>query len=136
MTNPVVVPCLNSYTDENTEDYDREAEILGEMFPNAKFVVSLSLSELDNVICDSNEVHIVYRKDCVCCGPCNDEATEQDRTITYEIRSKNNACLTYKYVLKQLEKQGFNPWCNHIFIEGFDEIGGTRVPTYEMILGS
>ena len=117
----------------DSEELEEEFETLSDMFPNAKFIVALRLSELDDVVSEATEINIVFNRNCYCF----DCSRWANTSKIFRIKSKNNCKMTNGYILKRLEKLRFSPNCNHIFVESFDKIDDIdNIPTYEVGLGS
>ena len=113
---------------------DDEFEQMAEMFHNAKFIVTFSLSQLDDVISEAREINVLYYRDC----SCYEGHSTFNTTQTFRIKSDNNRKHTIGHVLKQLEAQGFSPGCDHIFVEALEEDVNCvdNIPTFIVCLGS
>lgn len=114
-------------------ELEEEFDQISEMFPNAKFIVALRLSELDDVVSEATEINVVFNRNCYC----YEGSRWFDTSKTFRIKSKNSCKMTNGYILKRLEKLRFSPNCNHLFVESFDKINDIdNIPTYEVGLGS
>jgi hypothetical protein len=98
-------------TPEKTEEqYERECEQIGLMFPDAKFVVSIEFDYLDEVVSDLPAIIVKNARTCYCYDG-------KDSSIDYFYIS--GIRLTNAFIIKQLIEQGLNLACNHCFLEGF-----------------
>jgi hypothetical protein len=105
------------------DEYEKESELIDQMFPNANFTIAIDLHELDDLVTEDQEISIKHTYNCYCYG---DRPRE---TEYYEIKGNQ---LTNKFILLELIKQGLNLDCNHCFVEGFYKNGNT----YEIVAGS
>jgi len=95
---------------EKTEaEYEAECDKIHEMFPNANFVISIPIEELDDVI--STEPLIILKLTHTCYCYKNPKVPEW-----FNIRCTK---MTNKNILNELIKQNLTLNCNHRFIEGF-----------------
>ena len=94
-----------------------------EEFPNIKFILSLE-NNLEDKVCEENEINIYYS--CLC--------YRYNRRNPISFKIKDDKPITYYKVIKELEKENFNPGCDHIFLEGiYKNIKKNR---YELWMGS
>ena len=98
-------------TQEKTEEqYEKECEQIGLMFAGAKFVVSIELQDLDEVVSELPAIIVKNTRTCYCYDG-------KDSSIDYFYISGNN--ITNAFIIHQLVEQGLNLACNHCFLEGF-----------------
>ena len=96
---------------EKTEaEYEAEYNKIEEMFPNAKFTVSIPIEDLDDVV--STEPVIIVKLDYTCY--CYSKRPKEP--VRFKIQC---AKMTNKNILKELINQNLTLKCNHRFIEGF-----------------
>ena len=107
------------------EDYDKEYEILIEMFPNATFTIAIDLKEINNILSHKTSIIIQHSFSCYC----YDNSTRVDK---YTITNVTGP-ITIKYAIEQLIKQGLSPECNHRFLEAFDKMDDEN---FSMFFGS
>ena len=112
--------------DEKTdEQYDREIQLIDEMFPNAEFAIAVGFENLEHKITDKKFIIVKSDYDCYCYDLCNKPPDY------FYIHGEN---MTYRYVLEQLIKQGLTLECNHRFVEIITQIGDSNV--FEIWTGS
>lgn len=83
--------------------------MMEEEFPNIKFSIAMVDKELDEKVCEENEIHIYYPYNCYCYEY---SMKEPDIFVV-----KDTKPITFRRVIEELCYQGFNPGCNHIFLE-------------------
>lgn len=109
------------------------------MFSDADFDVCMELEELDIVLTDKTSIIIKHNN----CSVCSMSAPDNPHLLNeldyphnhidyYRIEGSK---LTIKYIIKQLIKKGFNPACNHRFLESFELCSGSDAD-YEACCGS
>ena len=113
--------------EEEEDKYDAEAALLYNIFPNAKFTISIDYDELDTVITREQSIIAIQRYDCYCYNNNNKRVTEY-----YHIKGKN---ITNRYAIQCLIEQGFTPYCKHRFFEGFTKMKNSSFK-YEINMGS
>ena len=96
--------------EKTDEQYAIENEQIYNMFPDAKFTISIDIDELDYVITTQEHIIIKSAYTCYCYDNCN------KKTEFFNIFGKN---ITNKFIINSLIKQDLNLDCNHHFIEGF-----------------
>lgn len=96
----------------NEDEYELECKLIEEEFPNAKFTICIPYNELDDVITSKNEIIIKCDYKCFC----YDEI--QRPNDFYIVKGE---CITNRTCIKKLIEEGFNPECNHHFLEGFQQ---------------
>jgi hypothetical protein len=110
----------------DAEAHEREMDTIHEMFPTAPFSVCIPLREFDNVL--STEEHIVIK----CCHTCYCY-DHNPRGNEYIVIKANGHNITVKDAIKALVDSGYDPACNHAFLEGFDKENGIQ---FEAAFGS
>jgi hypothetical protein len=111
---------------EQEEEMDIESILLYNMFPNAKFTISMDYDEMDKIITQQPSIIVIMNYDCYC------YSKNKRKTEYYYIKGKN---ITNKYVIQSIIEQGFNPGCNHRFLEGFMKMNNSKFK-FEILLGS
>ena len=96
------------------EKYDYETEQLEKMFPNAKFTVCISLSELDDVLSFADKILIKVDNDC-----CDDEYQRDIDWIFVQNKSGNG--ITKRDAIQSMIDYGVYNECGHRFLELFEE---------------
>ena len=138
--------------DFDQEEFEQEQKQLDAEFPNIKFSICLGensnghkLVNLDRVVSTQPVLAIKLDHKCYCYGWRIEDGTytfdradpygwatgwaaengyhENKRPIEYYYCRNAGNGITERDVLKQLEKNGYDPYCNHRFCEG---IGGTE----------
>ena len=100
------------YDFDNFSDINCEMTQINSLFPNAKFVISLSVNELNKIITTKKEVKLIQTFDCYCFDNC----PKQNKTFI--IRSEEP--MTTKYIINELIKKDFTLDCNHRFLESIE----------------
>jgi Na+-transporting NADH:ubiquinone oxidoreductase subunit NqrF len=104
---------LETTSDEKAvELYEEEFQEIERMFPNAKFVISIGLEELDTVITAQTNIVIKQSYTCYCYEDC------KKKPDFFYICGEN---MTNKFIIQELIEQGLEIECNHCFLEGFDK---------------
>ena len=104
------------------EENEKENEMLYSMFPDAKFVISIDIEKIDDLLSEKKEIIIQQSYKCYC----------HYFNITKKIFTIRGDKLTNKYVIDQLIKQGLESDCNHMVLDSFHNIGGNL---YEIFFG-
>ena len=81
------------------------------LYPDAKFDICFKLHELDIFIYDQKTLLLVLDHRCCCYRNC---PTPDDYLI---VNSSNNQNITIRDVINQLVKSGYDPDCDHRFLE-------------------
>ena len=116
----------NNNNIKTDDEYNEEFEIINKMFPNAKFNISIDISNFHDILTSSKEIIIKHSFNCYCYD--NNAKTTQFYIIKGDI-------ITNKYIIDELIKQNFELNCNHIFLEGFIKSINSECQ-FEIILGS
>jgi hypothetical protein len=111
---------------EEQEQFDAEASLLYNMFPNAKFTISIDYYELDTVITRQPSIIAIQQYTCNCYN--------KNKRITEYYYVKGNH-ITNKFIIQTLIDQGFNPNCRHRFLEGFLKMKNSDFK-FEIMMGS
>ena len=114
--------------EKTKEDYERENQLLDDMFPDANFTIAIEYDEIDNVI--STEPYIILKNTYNCY--CYDN---KPRNTDYYYIHGNGNPITWKTLFNDLIKQGFKLECNHCFVEGIYKTNGSECQ-YEFMIGS
>ena len=93
-------------------------------FSGALFVVDIDVSQLDDIICESENIIIKQDFPCYCFNVKRDP-------LYYRVKG-NGKKLTNRYVIEELIKQKMNLECNHMFLEGFIKNTDNQ---FELIIG-
>lgn len=101
---------MDEYGEKTEEEYDKERELIDEMFHHANFTVGIEMEDLDEVITDKKAIVIKSTYTCWCYD------NRKRKTDYFMVIGE---CITNKYVLNSLIEQGLNLDCDHNFIEGF-----------------
>lgn len=101
----------------NEEEYLKECEIIDNKFKKCLFSISMSLSELDKPISNSNSVVIEISHTCYCYDK------HKRPPVVYTVyKKKKNQFITNTDLIEKLIQNKYNPMCNHQFLELFEEI--------------
>ena len=95
-------------------------------FSGALFVVDIDVSQLDDIICESENLIIKQDFPCYCFNV-------KREPLYYRIKGSRTQKLTNRYVIEELIKQRMNLECDHMFLGGF--IKKTDVQ-FELMTGS
>jgi len=101
---------------EEEDNYERQCKLIDDMFPGAKFTISIDLNDLDNIVTDKKFIIIQQTFNCYCYDNMN------TKNKLYTVKCLENESLTNEYIINELIKQGLKVNCNHIFLESFDFI--------------
>jgi hypothetical protein len=93
-----------------SSEYERECEIINNMFPNASFSICIDLRIIDEVVTDEEQIIVKSTYDCYCYD-------DYPRNTDYFYISGSK--ITNKYILEELIRQNLELDCNHQFVEGF-----------------
>lgn len=104
----------SDYETDYESDYEREFEIIHEMFPDAKFRISIDLEDINAVV--SNKEQIVIQ-----CNPCN-ILCDTFINRKYFIVKNNGNGITNKQMIQTMIDGGFDSKCDHQFLEVFHEL--------------
>lgn len=113
-------------------EYDK---VNNEIFHNAKFNICIGLNELDTVISTDNKIIIKCSHTCYCYKLNNNKRSANYYTV-YNI---NNIGITNQMIIQALIDNNYDPRCNHIFLEFFDQnikISSKYVKQFEPFFGS
>lgn len=129
----------------DNDKHEEDQKQLDDEFPNIKFPICLDLVDLDRVISTQPVLAIKFDHKCYCYGWCIEGNSDDEYTYTFDpsdpfgfstawaeenTHHENKRPIEYYYcrnggngiterdVLKQLEKDEYNPFCNHRFCEG------------------
>lgn len=97
-------------SERTSHDYEREFNLLNEMFPDARFIISIDLHEMNDIL--STEKVIIIKESLYCY--CN------DMSKTSNLYTIKNMVMTKKNVITELIRQGMTRTCNHAFLTKFD----------------
>ena len=118
---------IETTREEKAEDlYEEEFQEIERMFPNAKFVISIELDELDTVITAQTNIVIKQSYTCHCYEDC------KRKPNFFYIRGEN---ITNKFIIHELIEQGLEIECDHCFLEGFDKTENSECQ-FELATGS
>jgi hypothetical protein len=112
---------------EDERNYEIENELINELFPNAKFTISIRYEELFETITDENKILIKHCNSCYCYNG----TPLKNKTRQFTIKGEN---ITLKLIFEKLIERNLELNCNHYFIEGFYKVPGKNY--YEFVLGS
>jgi len=120
----------------DSEKYEKEMEIINNMFPDAKFSICIDLEDMEEVLSKEKEIVLKNTYCCFCYksdfNPLSMNTTGlSKRPNDYFVIKGDN--LTYKYVIQELISQGFDPRCDHSFLEGFQQTSDVQ---FDICLGS
>lgn len=134
-----------------TSSDEEERKQLDVEFPNIKFSIRRDLVDLDRVISTQPILAIKFDHKCYCYGwhiegnsdtgytytfdssdpygfatawAKENDYHENKRPIEYYYCRNSGDGITARDLLKQLEKDEYNPFCNHCFCEGIDGTEG------------
>lgn len=110
----------------NELTYEGEQLYLEQQFGRPDFDISIPINELDEVVSDNPEIVIKNTYGCYCYTGCY-------RPTDYFVIRANR--ITNRVIIHELIRQGFDPRCNHIFLEGFNKCNPCSIE-YECIMGS
>lgn len=120
--------CNGDECNEKTEEeYEEEMRKIEEEFPNAKFTIAINYDDLDEKITDEKQIVIKNAYTCYC-------YEGNYRPTDYFIVSNDN--ITNRIVIQELIRQGFDPDCNHNFLEFFHKTSNSDSIEFEMYMGS
>jgi len=137
------------YTSTDYKDYVIEQTIIDNMFPGAKFVVSIPLNEMNNVVSDLKQIIVKQTFDCYCYAgiPTRSQVDNDERRISsgddgrvvpkwFPIHCRDNEKMTNKHIIQELIRQDMSLLCNHCFLEGFVKSPNGGECQFELALGS
>ena len=115
------------YGDTNREiEQEEEEQLIHSIFgDHQNFHICIDSKDLDKVISTNTDIIIKNKYNCYCY--CNHNRPND----YFHIRS--DLPHTYKSIIKELIKQDFEPFCNHIFLESINKVNDC---TYELFMGS
>lgn len=93
--------------------YGIEFEYLNRAFPRSKFTICINPNILDDVISNKNIIAIKTEHKCYCYGM-------NGPTKFFYVNNNGNG-ITNRDVIKQLNKDNYDPDCNHNFLESIDK---------------
>jgi hypothetical protein len=96
--------------EKTDEQYEKEYELIEQMFPDAKFTVAIEFEDLDEVVTNLPAIIVKNAYTCYCYNGHNRP------TDFFHISGEN---MTNAFIVEQLIKQGLDLDCNHCFLEGF-----------------
>jgi hypothetical protein len=100
--------------EEDEAKFEAQREYMEYMFPDAKFDICLDIDELDNDL-ELHEVVFKHTYNCYC--------YDKNKRPTDYFVCRDTKPITKRKVIQELCRQGFNPNCNHIFLEHINRIG-------------
>ena len=106
---------LNKTYDDEEKDFRIfvfNIKIIEELFPNAKFEVSINFNDLNNVITTKKEVKLIQTFDCWH----YESYPKIDKTFII----KSNKPMTRRYIINELIKQDFSLDCEHRYLESLE----------------
>jgi len=105
------------YDDEDAEykNFEFKMKIIEELFPNAKFSVSIDFNDLHKVITTKKEVTLIQTFECYC----YQHSPRPPKTFIIK-SNKPMTTMTNRYIINELIKQNFELDCNHRFLESLE----------------
>jgi hypothetical protein len=118
----------DEYKNEENEyiETNKTLKKIGDIFPNAKFIVSFDINYLNDIVSTEPTITIHAMYGCYC---------HRNSLKKIDVFTITGSKITNRYIIEELIKQNFHPTCSHIYLEGFDKIKNT-FNQYEMFLGS
>jgi len=99
------------------EDEDcKEMRQLDQMFPDAKFTISIPLSKLNDVLTTKNSICLTKTHTCYCYSPAFGGCPKKP-TKYYIKGPPGGGGITISRAIEQLIEQGFGGQCKHNFLE-------------------
>ena len=120
----------NNVDHEFDEEFDEEKYILNQeeinlLYPNANFIISIDLDDIEEILTEQQNIII---KTTFTCGCYNSIRPAEFYYISGEK-------ITYGYVITKLIEQNLTLDCDHCFLEGFHRTNGSLIQ-FEMVIGS
>ena len=115
---------LNKTFNDEEKDFkifEFQLKIIDELFPNAKFDVSIDFNDLNKVITTKKEIKLIQDFKCYC----YELYPKSDKTFII----KSDKPMTIRYIINELIKQDFKLECNHRFLE-FLEVNDKGIVEY------
>ena len=106
---------LNKEYDNEKKNYrifEFKQKIIEELFPNAKFDVSIDINELDKVISTKKKMKLIQTFNCWHYK----DNPKPDKTFII----KSNKPMTRRYIINELIKQNFELNCEHMYLESLE----------------
>lgn len=108
--------------------------IIQQMFPNAKFNVSILLQDMEKTISDLDKIIVKQTFVCYCYD--GYEPVLPAKWFPIHCSFEKGEKMTNKFVINELIKQGLVLDCNHHYLEGFFLSSNNTTCQFEMFLGS
>jgi excinuclease UvrABC helicase subunit UvrB len=93
-------------------EYETEWKIIQQMFPDAKFTISIALEKMNKIITNNDIVVIQLIHNCYC-------YEDNERKNEYVLVKNDGNGITYKNLIDALIKEQYDPNCSHYFLENF-----------------
>lgn len=104
---------------KDEEEYDedqwqKDQDKIDKEFPKCNFTISIDYDQLDEKVCDLNEIFVIKTYDCYCYDrPPYDKYPRKPDVFWV----KDTKPITYRKVIEELCDKNFNPACDHRFLE-------------------
>ena len=105
---------------ENDEDmeahYEEQRVELDRLFPDVRFTLAIELEDLDIQLSTLDKIIVKNTYNCYCYAdnPAPNDYIEVDKP-------EGQTHITYRDVIQKLSDIGYDPECNHHFLEGIQE---------------
>lgn len=100
-------------TEEELElHYEEVREELERLFPDIKFSLGIELEDLDIKLSTLDKIIVKNTKNCYCYG---DDNPPSD--FIEVVKPEGETHITYRDVIKKLSDIGYDPECNHNYLE-------------------
>lgn len=125
-------------SDNFEEDWNDERTMIEHMFPDAKFAISIRLSDLNDIVSPLDKIIVKQTFDCYCYrGIGNAELQEPCQVPKwFPIHCRETGMMTVRHVVNELIRQGMSLDCNHCFLEGITQSSKGGDCQFELIIGS
>lgn len=127
------------HDDEDSDGYDDwavERAFIEHLFPNAKFTVSISLAELNDIVSPLDKIIVKQTFDCYCYRGIGNTQEPCQVPKWFPIHCREPGMMTVRYVIDELIRQGLSLDCNHCFLEGITQSSKGGDCQFELVVGS
>ena len=103
--------------DEDMEAHYEEQRVeLDRLFPDVKFTLSIDLEDLDIELSTLDKIIVKNTYNCYCY-----EDSPPPNDYIEVIKPEGQTHITYRDVIQKMSDIGYNPECNHHFLEGIQQ---------------
>ena len=119
----------DSDCEKTEEEYEHEQRLIDEMFPTAKFSISIDYNDINELVTKYKNIVVKNTYNCYCYD------NHPRKTDYFYIKSTSPEGITYRFLIEELIRQDLCLECNHRFVEGFMRSGDSECQ-FEIITGS